>query len=279
MFWTSSPSVQRVIYHHLSIFSDPSPFSGVRAPASAAVTGAARRAPELCVCLSESARAWEREKVCICAFEHHASAVSCRFEETCVQNRCFLGAFLIPGRKRERESVQEASGDTHPPPTQTHTHTHTHTHTLRLHSRRSRRARDTDSVPLLWFGVQTNRGLLREERAETMSWGTELWVSSYRARRGSIITAMGSDNGFMGTVRKAKPLWERQCMWTATASYTENVYKGIQIVSVYILYNTYIMHSNRITASQGICRFTYIDIYSIYIAMLIYVLLCCIFKY
>lgn len=36
---------------------EPYPFSSVRAPASAAVTGAARRAPELCVCLSESARA------------------------------------------------------------------------------------------------------------------------------------------------------------------------------------------------------------------------------
>lgn len=47
---------KRVNYHHLSIFSDSSPFYGVRAPASAAVTGAAKRAPSS-ASVSQRARA------------------------------------------------------------------------------------------------------------------------------------------------------------------------------------------------------------------------------
>ncbi len=229
-------------------FPDPYPFSGVRAPASAAVTGAVRRAPELCVCLTESARACvrERENVCICALEHHASAVSCRFEETCVQNRCFFGAFLIPGRKRESQCKKPP--ETPPTPhANTHTHTHTHTHTAPSLAQKPKSERRTlfhcCGLESKLASERTNRGLLREERAETMSWGTELWVSSYRARQGSIITTMVSDNGFMGTVRKVKPLWERQCIWTATASHTENVYRGIQSVSVYIYIHIHIYNN------------------------------------
>lgn len=140
----------------IDFFPDPFAFYGVRAPASAAVTGAVRRVAELCVCLSES--------VCVtvtdCVFEHDASAVLSHFQETSEQSHRFLGALLISGRT-ERGAVLEASRDTHPPPTQKHAH---------VHSRRNRGATHTDFVLLLCFGVPT--------RIRTL----ESWIITRRTR-------------------------------------------------------------------------------------------------